>query len=167
MVGANDVKMEQAVEQTEIKELRELQGVHDLIMNKLRGHLTYGYDSAKIALPVLEEAARLLADARIRNKTISDFGKRLYKDFASFRGGAQAKFLTADEKRIILTTMNVSSHLQNLFDNLEFIISIVKRGDVSSVELRLQSFLSELRGLIQTVRQQYLLEKQLDAALAR
>ncbi len=160
MVHPSDAKIERNLEREGLKEVQELEEAWH-ILEQIRTPV--GSEIRNI-----ETAARLVLTARSHNKNLAALSKRLWGDLMSFRGGGKAdKFLTSNEMKVLSTTLSITPHLDNIVSNLEFAVVLYKRHQVGSGYDKIRDVMNELHSVISTIKELFIIERQLDAALAR
>ena len=177
VITKDDVKMERRAEREDLAEVDELRAA-------IRG---LPFQGNLIPRDSLEKAARLVLDARVHNAKLARLSEKLFKDLSSFRGipsGRQRgkdRFLTQEEGRILATTKNITPHLSNIANNLDYMIHLTKThghdggnyistnsGDAGKdVDSKLGLVRRDIQNLIGILRGLFALEKQLEAALNR
>lgn len=136
-------------------------------MAELLSDLSYG-KGVQSNIRLLEKAARLILDAKTHNENLRKLSKRMWKDLTSFRGGATDKYLTGEEKHILVTTQGISRHLVNLANNVEYVLHLVKTTAWSiDVKQKIVDCERQTSWLIYMIEGLFRLESQLDEAMKR
>ena len=174
----SDVKIEQKVEKEGRKELVELneasklvwavsQGIAHLRDNTFRGwnrEFTYREYEGKWRRK-LEDASRLIGDARMHNQRVRKLSERVYNDIRDIRGGGKSKnLLTRNEAFILGQCGNLKHKLDEARAVVEQAIAGVGSfaiGDLWQVADRAYKAIVEI---IKKLRELYVIEQQVEVS---
>jgi|ETN01SMinimDraft_4_1059930.scaffolds.fasta_scaffold87281_2 hypothetical protein len=171
----SDVKIEQKVEKEERKELVELneasklvwavsQGIAHLRDNPFQREFTYREYEGKWRRK-LEDASRLIGDARMHNQRVRKLSERVYNDIRDIRGGGKDKnLLTRNEAFILGQCGNLKHKLDEARAVVEQAIAGVGSFKISDLGQAADRAYKAIVEIIEKLRELYVIEQQVEVS---